>query len=111
MKAKLLLLIFVLAASAWCLIVITFATQRGTTIPPYLDAPWAGIALGTLGGFLIGALGLRVFYGATQKEFIKRLAKLEPILTVSGNDPLVACQTMYRQPYTGYSAGRVKVSL
>jgi len=99
MKAKLLLLIFVLAASSWCLIVITFATQRGTTIQPYLNAPWAGIALGTFGGFMIGALGLRVFYAATHKEFLRKLRQQVPLQAISGNDPLVPCQVGHREPY------------
>jgi len=101
MKAKLLFLIFILAASAWCLIVITFATTRGVSIdfPFFIANPWAGIALGTFGGFMIGALGLRMYANVTHKEYLRKLATIRPLATVNGTDPLVPCQTMYREPY------------
>ncbi len=108
MKAKLLLLIFVLAASAWCLIVITFATQRGVSIdfPFFIANPWAGIALGTFGGFMIGALGLRMYANVTHREFMRRLAKQMPLQALSGNDPLVPCQVGHREAYLDLKVAR-----
>ena len=108
MKAKLLFLIFILAASAWCLIVITFATTRGVNMdtPIYIAYPWAGIVLGVLGGFMIGALGLRVYSNANHKAFMRKLAEAEPLRAQGGNDPLVPCQVGHREAYLDLKTAR-----
>jgi hypothetical protein len=100
MKAKLLFSIFVLAAVCWSLIVIVIGTSHGFILQPYLDSPWSSGIVGIFGGFMIVALGLRVYGAANGKEFLKRLEKA-PKREIATNDgyALDKCQTMYRQPY------------
>jgi len=108
MKSKLLLLIFVLAGVMWSLAVTIVATQKGFTLQ-YLDAPWAGIALGTFGGFMIGALGLRIYAKVSHREALRKIRERLPRQVETIDDyRLDSCQTMYRQPYVGYEAGRVR---
>jgi hypothetical protein len=73
MKSKLFLLVFVVAGVAWALLVSVFAAQRGFSFVPYLDAPWAGIAVGTFGGWMIGALGLRMHAKIAHEEALRRI--------------------------------------
>jgi hypothetical protein len=78
MKAKLFLLVFVAAGGAWALIVTVFAAVDGFALVPYLNVPWAGIALGTFGGWLIGALGLRMYYKVDAQNAIRKLNAMVP---------------------------------
>jgi len=99
-KAKLLFLVFIVAAVCWSLIVVMVGTQHGFILQPYLDSPWSSGIVGIFGGFMIVALGLRVYSSASAKEFLKRLQKA-PRHTIATNDgyALDKCQTMYREPY------------
>ncbi len=107
MKAKLLFLIFILAAVMWMLVVIMVGTQNHFTYEPLLlSCPWAGIALGTIGGFCIGALGLRVYANASHKEYMRKLNERVPLQVQSGNDPLVSCQVGHRVPYIDVKTAR-----
>lgn len=100
MKAKLLFSIFILAGVCWSLIVITIGVQHGFILQPYLDSPMSSGIVGIFGGFMIVALGLRVYSSASAKEFLKRLRKA-PKHAIATNDgyALDKCQTMYREPY------------
>lgn len=98
MKAKLFLLVFVVAGGAWALVVSVAAAMNGFNIFG-VGAPYAGIALGTLGGFLIGAFGLRMYHKADAQNYIKRMNARRPLTAVSGIDPLVPCQVGHREPY------------
>jgi hypothetical protein len=100
MKAKLLFLVFIVAAICWSLIVIMVGTQHGFILQPYLDSPWSSGIVGIFGGFMIVALGLRVYGAANGKEFLKRLQKA-PKRAIATHETyaLDSCQTMYRQPY------------
>jgi len=76
MKSKLLFLIFILAAIGWALIVTVTAAQHGFAVLRYgLECPWAGIALGTLGGFMIAALGLRMYAHTSTDEAIRKISR------------------------------------
>lgn len=99
MKAKLFLLVFVAAGGAWALIVTVFAAQNGFSLVPYLNAPWAGIALGTFGGWLIGAFGLRMHNKIAHVEAIRKMNAQPKLAAMNGNDPLVPCQVGHREPY------------
>jgi len=100
MKAKLLLLIFVLGAVVWSLAVTLVAAQNRFEYPPF-DIPWAGIALGTLGGFLIGALGLRMYAKVSHKEALRKLREtMPPTVVVSPwNERPAPFEQEHRQPY------------
>ena len=98
MKAKLFLLVFVVAGGSWALVVSVAAAMHGFNIFG-VGAPYAGIALGTLGGFLIGAFGLRMYYKADAQNFIKRMNKRVPLTAVNGFDPLESYQVSHRAPY------------
>jgi hypothetical protein len=99
-KAKLLFSIFILAGVCWSLVVIMVGVQNGFVLQPYLDGPWSSIFVGILGGFMIVALGLRVYGIASAKEFLRKLRKA-PKHAIAMNEgyALDKCQTMYREPY------------
>lgn len=98
MKAKLFLLVFVTAGVCWALVVSVAAAMHGFNVFG-VGAPYAGIALGTLGGFLIGALGLRMYVKADAQNFIREMNSRPRMAVVNGNDPLVPCQVGHREPY------------
>ncbi len=100
MKSKLLLLIFVLAGVMWSLAVTVVATQKGFAVQ-YLDAPWAGITLGTFGGFMIGALGLRVHAIAAHKEALRKLRTTSPpqVAVSHWNEMQAPFEQEHREPY------------
>jgi hypothetical protein len=101
MKAKMLFSIFILAAVCWSLIVIVIGTQHGFILQPYLDSPWSSGIVGIFGGFMIVALGLRVYGSASSKEFLRKVRAANPRHEIATNDgyALDKCQTMYREPY------------
>lgn len=100
MKAKLFLLVFVVMGGAWALIVSVYGVSlilsfAGVVIP----APYAGIALGSFGGWWIGAIGLRLSTKAAFTTAIRRM-NAEPRHEIcNGVNPLVACQNGHREPY------------
>jgi hypothetical protein len=98
MKAKLFLLVFVVAGGCWALVVSVAAAMHGFSFFG-VAAPYAGIALGTLGGFLIGALGLRMYTKADAQNFIKDCNSRARLAAANGNDPLVPCQVGHREAY------------
>jgi hypothetical protein len=109
MKSKLLFLIFILAAISWDLIVTVIAAQHGFAIPSYcLDCPWAGIALGTLGGFCIGALGLRMYAKVSHQEKLRRINRNTVRHVEIYPDPLEPCQVGHREPYINYNKAVVR---
>jgi len=74
MKSRMMLLIFIWSAAMWALTVTVAAERASLQFPSlYLNCPWAGIALGTFGGFLIGALGLRVYAKTSIKEAMQKM--------------------------------------
>lgn len=99
MKPKLLLLIFVLGAIMWSLAVTTVAAQSRFEYPP-LDIPWAGIALGTFGGFMIGAFGLRMYAKVLNKEALRLQAVPRQVpYAPNWNEPLEPFEQPHCQPY------------
>ncbi len=101
MKSKLLLLVFVLAAVLWSVVVIEVASERMFSFPPYLDYPWAGIVLGTFGGFLIGALGLRMYTIITHREDVRKLRTTSPpqVAASDWNEMQAPFEQEHREPY------------
>jgi len=98
MKAKLFLLVFVVMGVCWALLVTVYAqgvALRAYHIPP----PYAGMALGIFSGWLVIALGLRVYARITYRNAMQQQRSRPSIPVTSGNDPLEPCQTMYRTPY------------
>jgi hypothetical protein len=99
MKSKLLLLIFVLAGVLWALAVIIAATNNRFTTS-FLSVPWAGIALGTFGGFMIGALGLRMYAISAHKEDMRKLRLPPPQVSVHHwNEMQAPFEQEHREPY------------
>lgn len=98
MKAKLFLLVFVIAGICWALVVSVAAAMNGFNVFG-VGAPYAGIALGTLGGFLIGALGLRMYAKADAINFIRKLNSKPRFTAMNGNNPLEPYQVGHRTPY------------
>lgn len=98
MKAKLFLMVFMVAGICWALVVSVAAAMNGFSVFG-LAAPYAGIGLGTLGGFLIGALGLRMYTRADAQNEIKRLNALPRHPIVTADNPLDACQMGHREAY------------
>ena len=101
MKSKLFLLVFVVLGVCWALLVTVYA--QGVALAAYhVPPPYAGMALGVLAGWLVIALGLRVYCGILHKNAVRWARSRPPIPVTSGKDPLVPCQTMYRQPYINW---------
>ncbi len=100
MKAKLLLLIFVLASVFWALAVTVVAAHAHFEYPPF-DVPWAGIALGTFGGFMIGALGLRMYVKVSHKEALRKLRTTSPpqVAVSHWNEMQAPFEQEHREPY------------
>jgi len=100
-KSTLYLLVFVALGVCWALVVTVYA--QGVALAEYnIPAPYAGMALGVLAGWLVIALGLRVYCGILHKNAVRWARSRPPIPVTSGKDPLVPCQTMYRQPYINW---------
>lgn len=100
MKAKLLLLIFILAGVMWSLAVTVVAANTRFEYPP-LAVPWAGIALGTFGGFLIGALGLRMYTKISHREGLRKLrtAPKPQVAAFDWNEMQAPFEQEHREPY------------
>jgi uncharacterized membrane protein len=100
MKNKLFLLVFVLMGAFHATVVSVVAARNGFEWLGVV-APYAGIVVGTTGGFLIGALGLRMYTRRDTRHFIEaanaRAAQYRA--TMCEGYELDQCQTMYRKPY------------
>ena len=84
MKQLMYLLIFVLAGVAWALVVTVAAASWSAQ--PYLSAPWAGIALGTFGGWIIGAAGLRLYTKIAYRSRFPKTVRVAVPAVLSGRE-------------------------
>ncbi len=97
-KSSLFLTVFVALGAAWALIVTVYA--QGVALSEYhIPAPWAGMGIGVVCGWLIIALGLRLYVNINHKNAIRAINSKPLRPTVNGQDVLEPFQRGHRVPY------------
>jgi len=97
-KSSLFLLVFVALGVCWALVVTVYA--QGVALSEYhVPAPWAGMGIGIVCGWLVIALGLRMYSNINHKNAIRHMASQPVRETVGGNDVLEPYQHGHRAAY------------